>query len=85
MGRFKNLPFYFFAYISAPMLEVNKMENILERLGYAILYILVGVLVIPWAVFTILIIFILDIFAIFVTGESAVINYIEDYRNQLKE
>lgn len=54
------------------------MEDILEKLGYAIRYIFVGVLVIPWVVFTILIIFLLDILAIFVSGESAVIEYIKD-------
>lgn len=61
------------------------MRDILERIGDVIFYIIVGALVIPWVIFTILIIFILDILAICVTGESAVINYIEDYKSQLKE
>lgn len=61
------------------------MEDILENLGFAIRYIIVGVLIIPWVVFTILILFVLDILAICVSGEPLVFEYIEDYISQLKE
>lgn len=61
------------------------MEDFLENLGFAIRYIIVGVLIIPWVVFTILILFVLDILAICETGEPLVFEYIEDCISQLKE